>query len=138
MAKWHVVMLVSNKVRIRRNLSWRLILGRRIHLWYLFLKLTKSSLIIHRKVTCHFGVKQSQKKTKFVMMPNFRIKNSYMTFIFEIDKSLLIIHRKVTCYHFGVKQCQKKTKFVMILNFGIKNSYVTFIFEIDKVFINYS
>ena len=59
----------------------------RIKLKLLINIMTKSSLIIHRKVTCcHFDIKRSQKKTKFVMMPNFGTENSDMTFIFEIDK----------------------------------------------------
>ena len=59
----------------------------RIKLKVLINIMTKSSLIIHRKVTCcHFGVKRSQEKTKFVMMPNLGTENSDMTFIFEFDK----------------------------------------------------
>ena len=59
----------------------------RIMLNKLISKLTKSSLIIHRKVTCgHFGIKWGQEMMKFIMGTNFGMENSFMTIIFEIDQ----------------------------------------------------
>ena len=50
--------------------------------------LMKSSLIIHRKVTCyHFGAKQGQRMMKFSMVTNFGLKNPTLTFILELNKS---------------------------------------------------
>ena len=88
--KWHVVKVASNKLRLRGYLVWWLILIWRIELLHLYWKLTISSLIIHRKVTCcQTSIKETQIKVKFCAVTNIGIENLTMTFISKIDNFLI-------------------------------------------------
>ena len=83
------MMSLSCQTNIRKfwKCAPRVILFRGIEIWHSFLKLMKSSLIIHEIMTwCHFHVKQSQTIVKIGTQGNYGPGNSNMTSIFQIEE----------------------------------------------------
>ena len=130
---------MPNNLRLRWKLVCWLIPTWQGQIWHSLSILTKSTLIIHRKVTsCQTSAKQHQMKMKIGILININMTKSNMALVFNIINFSLIIHRKVTCCQTSVKQPQIKMKIGIVININMTKSNMTFGFQYYQFFINYS